>query len=218
MDIYVVTIVASFICSIVALLMIRDNRRSFLKWFTPFLLLTFIVEFSATRMASRGISNTWLYNYFTTLEFTFYFIFFYNQLRVRLFKRFILGVAIGYPVIALTNIIFFQGRSTFGFHTYTVMLGAILIVICCMIFFYELLRYPGTISLVRIPAFWIVTGLLFFYSFSFAAISLTNYLSKISYVNNLFSQLLEKSNILLYILISIGLLCTLKSQKSIALS
>lgn len=216
MDLYVITIAISFVCSIAGLYLIKENRRSFLKWFTPFLLLTLIVEFEGTLMSARRVNNTALYNYFSTFEFAFYFVYFYYHLRSRALKNFALCLGIAYPLIALANILFYQGRAPYGFHTYTVMLGAILIVICCMLYFNEMLRFPGTSSLVHIPAFWINTGLLFFYSSTFATISLTNYLSKISYFSKIFSEILEKSNILLYLLISIGLLCTLKLRKSLS--
>lgn len=216
MDIYLVVMWMSFFCSLVGWYFVRSGRSRFLKWFTPFLFSTALVETIANKMAYRGIPNLWIYNFFSVVEFTFYFLFFYFQLRGDNTKRTVLATVYVYPIVALVNIIFFQGNNSQGLHTYTVMLGAILIVVFCMTYFYQVLRFPEMASLVRVPAFWIIAGLLFFYACTFVTVSLTNYFIELRYYSGILDSIMQLANVFLYILISIGLLCTLKVRKSLA--
>ncbi len=216
MALYLFSMWLSFVCCLTSFYLESSIRHTFLRWFAPFLFATALVETIAFEMATRSIPNVWLYNYFSAIEFNFYFLFFYQLLRGVLVRRIVLITVVVYPILAFTNIIFFQGRNGAELHTYTVMLGAILVIIYCMLFFYQVLRYPGTESLTRIPAFWITTGLLFFYACTFATISLTNYFIDMRYYSGILDTILQFANVFLYILISIGLLCKVKVRKSLA--
>ncbi len=59
---------------------------------------------------------------------------------------------------ALLNIYFVQ-VNVFPPTTYS--LGCLLIVGICIYYFYELFHLPSSVNLLREPAFWICTGLLF---------------------------------------------------------
>ncbi|MGZ8557320.1 MAG: hypothetical protein ACXWWC_03260, partial [Chitinophagaceae bacterium] len=76
-------------------------------------------------------------------------------------KKIIKAVLLIYALTSTVNIIFIQKMK--AFHTITYSLGCLLIVIFCFYYFLELFKLPKSVKLKNNPAFWICTGLLFFY-------------------------------------------------------
>jgi hypothetical protein len=120
---------------------------------------------------------------------------------------------IAYFVAAMVNIFFVQGIN--AFHSVTYAAGCLLIVFCCAYYFIETLLKPTPVTLVRMPDFWICSGLLFYYAVSFPIYGFVNFVyslpSAILRNFNLFIQIL---NIILYTMFSIAFLCRFKVTKS----
>lgn len=111
-----------------------------------------------------------------------------------------------YLVVAIVNILFIQKIKTF--HTTTYAFGCLLVVSFSIYYFLELFRIPRSGKLQYNPAFWICTGLLFFYCCGFPLYGLVN-LWKSSWklmVNN-FTLITEILNIFLYSLFTIAFIC-----------
>ena len=217
MPIYIPFILISFIASLVGLLLVKESRTPILIIFSFFLLTSLSVEYIGWRMIVHGGKTAMLYNIFSTSEFIFYLFFFRSLLESLKMKKIIFATALFYPVIALLNIFIYQGTETF--HTYTYVLGCILVVIFSIIYFYYLLRLPEKVSLTRNPYFWIVTGLLFFHTCAFSLIGLSNFIAeKMGFYNNLLTIISDILNSLLYTLFTIGFLCQINLRKSSRLS
>jgi tellurite resistance protein TehA-like permease len=111
-----------------------------------------------------------------------------------------------YALAAVSNILFIQKMKTF--HTVTYSLGCLLIVLFCIYYFFELFRLPKSVKLKHNPAFWICTGLLFFYCCGFPLYGLINYWSDISkLILKNFDKIITILNIFLYTLFTIAFLC-----------
>ena len=126
-------------------------------------------------------------------------------------KKIIRITILFYAITATTNIVFIQKMKTF--HTVTYSLGCLLIVVFCIYYFLELFRLPKSVKLKNNPAFWICTGLLFFYCCGFPLYGLMNYwigISKLILQN--FSNIVTILNIFLYTLFAIAFLC-IKTRK-----
>ena len=80
-------------------------------------------------------------------------------------KKVIRIIMILYALIAIINIIFIQKMK--AFHTVTYAFGCLLIVAVCIYYFFELFKIPKSVKLKNNPAFWICSGLLFFYCCGF---------------------------------------------------
>ena len=144
----------------------------YLKLFPPFLVITFIVEWTALVLVSRGVNTQMYYNVFSSIEFIFYLWFLSFQFRNKFVKSLCRNLLWIYPLLVTLNIIYVQKT---GFHTYTYSLGCLLIIALCIYYFLELFRTTHSIKLTREPTFWIISGLLFFYSCSYPFFAVLNF-------------------------------------------
>lgn len=191
------------------LLFRRDTPR-FLKVFPFFLLLTVIIEIIGWQLVDREINTTTLYNLFTTLEFEFYLFLLFNIIRTPKARKVILFCCFSYPLLVVLNISIIQVNT---FHSITYAIGCLLIVAVCIYYFFELFQLPKSVDLKKEPAFWICSGLLFFYCCSFPLFALSNYLHSVSVIilKNL-ASIVTILNILLYTSFIIAFLCNFRMR------
>ncbi len=197
----------------------KKTREIYLKIFPLFLLISFLVELAVYVMIEIGKSNgksyapTYLlYNPFTTLEFVFYFFIIREIIKKKAAKNILLGLMVAYPIMVIINMLFFQGMHKF--HSFTYSIGCLLIVGCCIYYFYELFLMPHSVNLLRQPPFWICTALLFFYAFTYPIYGLSSLMSGFSnHLIIIIGRILDSLNFLLYSFFSIAFLCRLRIQK-----
>jgi hypothetical protein len=201
-DIYLIGI--SFLVSLSAYLK-TDPAHYYLRLFPPFLFLTFLAESMAAYMGSIGENNLAIYNLFSLVEFSFYAWIISLVVQNEIAKRVVRIAFLVYLPIALINIIFIQKIKTL--HTVTYSLGCLLITLCCVYYFLELFRYPKSVKLSRTPAFWICSGLLFFYACGFPLFALMHYWQNIEMVVKNFDNILTTLNLFLYSMFIIAFLC-----------
>lgn len=208
--VYLIFEILSFIISLT--LYFQKNTSPYLKLFPPFLFLTIIVEILAIEFGKRGGGNILLYKVFITVEFEFYLFSIRSFIQGTKAKKVLLYTLYLYPVMALFNIYFAEVNS---FHSITYSIGCLLVISACIYYIFELFRLPKFVNLSREPAFWICSGLLFFYSCSFPLFGLINYLFNVSgALRSNLSFILALMNVLLYSLFSVGFLCRIKFRKS----
>lgn len=193
----------------------RRENVSYLRLFTPFLLVTTIVEIIGVYMEVRRQNNTILYNLFSIVEFLFYFFVLHGIIQSKLAKRVIFHISWIYVLLVAGNMIFVQ--KIFVFHTMTYSLGCLLTAAVSIYYFLELFQLPHSVNLARQPAFWICSGLLFYYACSFPLFAFANFISSWPYVivKNL-ETLINVLNILLYSSFTIAFLCRVKTRKSMS--
>jgi hypothetical protein len=185
---------------LVCLILYKSVKKTALKYFLPFLVLTIIVELSGLWMNQHGIKNYLLFNVFTTVEFVFYSFLFFKHYRKNENKLLSLLFMPLYTLAVIINLIYFQGIERF--HTYTFLLGSFFIVVFCCLFFYEsvLPEYIES-TLTKEPFFWVCTGLLLFYLGSVIINALFEYLRTFDMQfegKKIYSTINQILNILLY--------------------
>lgn len=195
--IYLLVITSSML---VCLILYKSVKKTALKYFLPFLVLTIIVELSGLWMNQHGIKNYLLFNVFTTVEFVFYSFLFFKHYRKNENKLLSLLFMPLYTLAVIINLIYFQGIERF--HTYTFLLGSFFIVVFCCLFFYEsvLPEYIES-TLTKEPFFWVCTGLLLFYLGSVIINALFEYLRTFDMQiegKKIYSTINQILNILLY--------------------
>jgi hypothetical protein len=207
LDVYIITF-----CFLVSLSVYfkLDPSYLYLQLFPPFLLATILVEIWALHLGSIGKNNVTLYNFFSTFEFCFYLRIISLIINQKKMKRIISVTIIFYAFAATANILFIQKMKTF--HTITYALGCLLIVLFCIYYFFELFRLPKSVKLKNTPAFWICSGLLFFYCCGFPLYGFINYWSGIKLIAKNFDKIFTILNIFLYSLFTIAFLC-IKTRK-----
>ena len=164
------------VCFFSSILFYTKKRNRLLMYFIPFLFLTVIVEFIGGWYLYKGIRNYWIFNVFTTIEFSFYAVLFYIHFRKKSLKRLVLIFIPLFSCIVILNFLFIQGLNN-TFNSYTFLLGSFFVVIFCCCFFYESVL-PDKIDqqLSKQPFFWICSGLLIFYLGSVIINALFEYL------------------------------------------
>ena len=200
------------ICFLASLtLFFQASIPKYLKTFSFFLLITVGVEFANMLLVKTEKVSVLLYNIFTTFEIVFYLFIIscciYN-LKIRKVIWWIIAI---YPVLVFINRTFFQIKT---FHTSTYSLGCLFIVAACVYYFLELFQSTRSVNLLQEPAFWICSGLLFFYTCSFPLFGLWNHLHGLPGIilRNLFA-ILQVLNVLLYSLFSIAFLCRVRLRR-----
>ncbi|HRP56656.1 hypothetical protein [Agriterribacter sp.] len=196
-----------------ALVYFKKGTPVFLKAFPVYLLTTFIIEFIGGWRSDEGLITVTLYNVFTTIEFVFYFWMLRYMISNRLAKRVLLHSLWLYPVLVILNKLFLQKGPQF--HTITVCLGCLLVVMAAIIYFFELFQLNKPVNLIREPSFWICSGLLFFYACTFPLYALINFFQDPSniIVKNI-AFIFAIVNILLYSSFIIASLCRIRIRKS----
>ena len=214
LPIYIYFIALSFIASLT--IFIRPVIvYKYLKLFPLFLLATFGAEFWGSYLYSIGRHNVFIYNFFTIVEFVFYLYVLRLLIHKPRVKNIIAVTIIAYILLSCINVFFVQGTKVFHTNSYSV--GCLLIVLFCIYYFLELFRNPKSMKLAASPAFWICSGLLFFYCCSFPAYALFSFGGALPpvIVTNL-ADIFTVLNIMLYSLFTIAFLCSrnLKSTLS----
>ena len=211
------TILLSILVSLAASLSIYIQRKdnSYLKLFPPFLFLTLLVEGASLFGLVSGKRNTMMYNFFTVVEFSFYLFILREIIKNSRMKKVIWLLIWLYDLLALANIIFIQ--KLYGFPSLTYAIGCLLIVAICIYYFFELFQFPHSVALVRQPAFWICSGLLFFYCCSFPIFGPINILKALPVVfSKNFAVIINVLNVLLYSSFTIAFLCRLRTRNSMS--
>ncbi len=202
LPIYFYFIVLSFIASLFAF---SDKKNKYLRLFPPFLFITICAEFFASYINHIGKHNVYIYNFFSVFEFCFYLVLMSFIIRNRTVKKICLVTSGLYALISVGNIIFFQGIRTF--HTISFSFGCLLIVAVCFYYFFELFRSPRSVRLAIDPAFWICSGLLFFYCCGFPLYAFINFWARFIWIAKNFQTIVTILNIFLYSLFTIAFLC-----------
>lgn len=205
LPVYFYFIALSFIVSLVVY---PGNKYSYIKLFPPFLFISLAAESIGSYLSSVDRNNLYIYNFFSVFEFCFYLVVISLIINSPKAKQVIRVSAFAYLIISVTNILFFQGMNTL--HTITYSLGCLVIVAACIYYFFELFRLPKSVKLIKNPAFWICSGLMFFYCCGFPLFAFVNLWSQ--WMINSFDSIITILNIFLYSLFTIALLCS-KTQK-----
>lgn len=201
-------------CLIIALFSrLQKQPPPHLNSFILYILLSLSVEIVSWRYSVLKKNNLIFYNCYAIINFPYLIYLIRSFLITPKTLRWLGWTIAVYPMIALANLLWIQGP--YSFNTYTFVPGCILVVIACICYFYERIKFPGQESLLRDPTFWISTGLLFFYACSPSLNGILNYISTMpfdSYKTPLLINVVL--NIILYLLFSISFICNLISRRS----
>ncbi len=191
----------------------KKGEPFFLQALPVYLLITFVVEFIGQWMNSNGKVTITLYNVFVTIEFIFYFWMLKFVIRNHFVEQLLKWSIWIFPIIVILNKLFLQ--KGLQFHTLTVSLGSLIIVIATITYFFELFQLEKPVNLVHEPSFWICCGLLFFYVCSFPLFGLVNFFRNPSdLVIKIIDSILAIMNIFLYSSFIIAALCRIRITKS----
>jgi hypothetical protein len=210
--VYVYFMIVALIAAIISLYQKRTFPR--IGAIVGFIIASLAVELIGSEMANHGFRNTWVYNTYNFFEFSLLCYYFYHLLSFRSMKILVVTAYIIYVPFYFINFFYLQGLH--NVNTYTLLYCAFLDIVFVIGYFWILFRLPQSTRLMREPAFWICTGVLFYYTCSLPYSGLINYISAYSSrkMIEIYSFINSMGIIFFYILLTIAFLCRIKPQKS----
>jgi hypothetical protein len=213
---YYIIPIASAVCFLASLtIFFQPAAERYLKYFSYFLFVNLLIDIAENYTALYIINNIFLNNIGSLVVISFELYLLREIMTSRKAKKIFLYIFLIYPLVDIFDIFLVQ---RFGnFHTMTYSLGSLLIVVGCIYYFWELFQQKSSVDLIRQPAFWICSGLLFFYCCTFPLFGLTTFIDSLPMMvkRNLFTILIV-INICLYLSFTIAFLCRLKIQRSMS--
>lgn len=142
----------------------RSDRLIFV-----YIVLSGVVNAVVSFMASRGINNMPVFHIFTVVEFTiislFYMTIYTNKIQLRIVKV----VLLLFILFSITNSFFIQPITSFN--TYSRSLGAIILILYCVVYFQQLI---STVMDFNNPNIWYASGIFIYFSSSFLIFIMSN--------------------------------------------
>nr|WP_294948033.1 hypothetical protein [uncultured Mucilaginibacter sp.] len=198
---------------VVAAVQYRQMKHTQYRYFVPYMLYIVLYEVAAIyNVFNINHRNLWISNISMTISFLFYSVFLLKLLKTPVFQKRIKW-AIGLILLcSAVNMAFFQGF--WDLDTVTILLQYVVIIISSCLYFYELMNFTTTqLTIIRMPGFWLNTGLLFFCLINFLFFSSFAYMA---YKNNyqyflLFRGIANISIAILYSCLTVSFLCFRKT-------
>lgn len=184
-----------------------QKKWGVLHWFQPFLIFILLIELSGKFVASvLKQPNAWIYNFSIPIEYCFYSFIFFHSVNSKRIKNIILVSISAYVLFVVVTLLI--SKKLTNFNTGFLLFGSGMMVFFGCLFFWDLFNNPGEVRLVSYPQFWVFSGLLLFnlgeFSYNLFADILFNQIDKEAIF---FRQINNYLNFVLYLCISIGLLC-----------
>jgi len=190
-------------------------KHTVYKYFAPYLLyVVFYEKTSLYNWYSIHHSNLWINNFTIAFSFLFLSLVLCKVIKTPSYKKWITRAIYFSLLCSAINMSFIQGF--WKLDSITILLEYAIIITINFLYFYELMNYSGEpLNIIKLPGFWLNTGLLFFCLFEFLFFSSFAYMA---YKNNydyllLFVFISYSANVILYSCITVALLCPQQTRK-----
>lgn len=154
----------------------RSLRTGALQWLPIFLFFIVTVELSARYLFFELYhkSNGWIYNISVPIEYLFYSFLFRNNIKDRKYKKPVQFFLFVFPVFVSVSLLFLNGFIKFNSNFLKV--GSLTMIVFSLLYFFDILSREELVSPLRVPFFWITTGLFIFNVGEFAYVGLSDIL------------------------------------------
>lgn len=204
--------IAALLCAVI---FFKSLRKSGFDLFAPYLAFIVLVEVLGWYLPVYLKQHTgWVFNISVPVEYLFFSFIFHQHYQKKINKR-----------IVIVFIVFFAGYMLYYslfknikyFNAYYLLIGSFVMILMSIAYFFEQFYKNETGNIWNEPMFWITAGVLLFNIGEFSYDLVSNFIIKNLFdpINVLFREVNNKLIILLYLLISIGLIiCRKKSKQS----
>ncbi len=203
-----------FVAFATAVFRYNQVKNTVYRYFIVYLFLIVIYEIaSLNNILSIRHTNLWAHNISFTLSFLFLAFTLRKLLKSPKFKTWITWAIYFSILCSAINMAFIQGF--WKLDSITLLLQNAIIVVINFLYFYELMNYSGEhLNIIKLPGFWLNTGLLFFSLFEFLFFSSFAYMAYNNDYNYLmlFIFISYSANVILYSCITLALLCPQKTS------
>jgi len=131
-----------------------------LKYLPIYLSYAAILEIAGNILKVVTQSNTWWYNIGINVELLFYFFVYYNYIKNKKNKKFLLISAVIYEVYFVINVFVLESWTDYQVFPFTV--GGIFIIIFVFVFLLEMFQSNKILHTKKYLIFWVSLGILFY--------------------------------------------------------
>jgi hypothetical protein len=204
---FLINTIATLISVIAGIVFYKRLQPKWVQHFFYFVLFCLLVDVGAHYYSAYfKKSNHFIINIYMIVCFAGYFLIFHKIAETKKMKLILYIFFSIYLLFSLYDIFFINGFYFFNSYSYSV--GSILIIICCLLYFMRMLTSDNLINYFRIPAFWIVTGLLFYFAGNLVQMSLFSYiLNNLDPGGKVYTMISVTLNIFLYGCFTISFIC-----------
>ncbi|HVU97717.1 MAG TPA: hypothetical protein VHE34_20980 [Puia sp.] len=166
----------------------RNRNPSYVRIFPVYLFVSVAIELLVNEFVSRlfhfkpfgdyqDVASNAIYNLYTPFELFIFSWFLLRIIRSVLIKRLLVVSVVAYGLFFIT----YSWRFGIGsqLNTVAILLESAVIIIPCLIWYWELFSRNESLDLMKEPAFWLVTGIFFYLAtiipFFIGSIYLTNH-------------------------------------------
>lgn len=169
-----ITVPASILIPIIIAISRFTKMPAYAKCLLVYLVMSAIVNTTATILALNGIPNLWLLHIYTILE-SFLLLFYFKLIILNKSANSIIRVFIwAFPLFCVVNFLFLQ--SLYNFNTYTRPVEAIIFITLCAVYWWQENEEDSEKPWGNIPNNWIITGLMLYFAGVFFLFLLAKYI------------------------------------------
>ncbi len=136
-------------------------KHTSLRYFPIILAYTFFNGVLAKIVFDYQGNNAMVYNIYNIIFFLFFYYVFWSHLKRSINKKTVLFCAVLFLLASVINPFYEDFFITSQLYAY--ILGAVLLIVCIIMYYIELLNTPKILSIRADLLFWISAGLLLFY-------------------------------------------------------
>lgn len=204
-----------FVCAIIGVCFFRSYNRVF-KWFSAFLIYTFLQQIGAILYASQGHNNSWIFHIYTLV--TSYILGMvisehFNNEKLR--RRYI---CMRNVLCTAQIFVIFTIQSLNQFPSFNIGIGGLFITFGCFIYYTQLLETPSESRLISDPVFWLIGSILLFYIPTFLLWLSINYFMTNHIPIVPFNSLIYSSNFIVYSFFAVSLVLERIRSRKILIS
>ena len=188
------------------------------QYFAPFLVLISIYELGNILGWFKIDHNSiWSFNIYASAEFIYYSLLLHSLLTNPRDKSILFTALITTLLITGIYNVLFTDFNSFNRYSY-ILQSFIIITACCRYFYYQINKAGEVTPITRQPAFWLNTGLLFYYLGSFLFFASYPFISNLGSTKFLilYRIVINVSNITLYSCLIKLFLCFRQTKTSLA--
>lgn len=200
---------------LIAIIQYQKLKGTIYRYFLPYLIFIVIYEYcNIYNLFFINHSNLWITNLSETACFLFYTFFLKTLIRSKKLKKIINILVLCSLLFSALNMAFVQGFWKLDTITMLFQFSIIIFIVC--MYFYELMNSIDiAVSLIKLPGFWLNTGLLFYYLCQFLLFSSFAYMAYKNSYNYmmLFNVVANIANAILYSCLTVCFLCFRRMNK-----
>lgn len=190
----IISVLSVFIPLVCGLVLKQKNKVEWLL--VGLVVVSFLSDFICLYFARMGQSTYWIINTYQYAETVLVFVFFYFVLGR---KKYVLALLF---FILCLSIVDHVDVGNHALYHRTLSVKSLVVIVCCLIYFVDVFNRESDIFIEYNPVFWMVVGLLVYFSGSLFSWILSSYASPTNPYKWMFHNL---ANILKNILFAIGL-------------